>query len=207
VSAASFQQFVPLAPGAIVSIYGDYLSSDTAAYSTTPLPVALADTNVFMAGRVLPLYYVSPSQVNVQVPYDINVNTSQQIYVRKGITASQPISVDVAPAQPAIFAVVPQQSSAGGSIVLYASGLGAVDPALTAGVAAGSGVLSYTVSLVQVTVGDKPATVLFAGLAPGFVGLYQVNVIVPDGVGVGSDMPVAISVGGQTSPPAVLAVQ
>lgn len=205
-SAASAEKFVPVAPGSIISIYGNGLATDTKSYSTTPLPQTLLTTNAFMAGRLLPLYYVSPGQINAQVPFDINVNTSMQIYIQKGTTASQPISVDVAPAQPAIFAIQGSPATAGNVIQIYASGLGVVNPPIAAGAVPGS-TLSTTVNQVQVTIANTDAPVLFAGLAPGFVGLYQVNVMVPSGVTPGNSIPLTLSVGGQTGPSANIAVQ
>jgi uncharacterized protein (TIGR03437 family) len=209
VSAASTQQFVPLAPGSIISIYGDRLATATQTYSSTPLPRQMAGTTVTMSGRTLPLYFVSPGQVNAQVPFDLNVNTQHQIQILSGVTASQPIYVDVAPAQPAIFAIVPLQTAvkAGDVIVLFAAGLGAVDPSVDAGAVAGSGGLSNAVNPVVVSVGGQNAQVAFAGLAPGFVGLYQINAYVPNGVPSGNAVPVSISIAGQTSTPATISVQ
>src|SRR5204863_1753038 len=121
--------------------------------------------------------------------------TQHQIQVRSGVTASQPIYVDVAPAQPAIFAIVPQApAKVGDVLVVYASGLGPVNPQIPTGAAASTTTLSTVTGQVQVTIGDKTAPVAFAGLAPGFVGLYQINVAVPNGVAAGSAVPVVISV-------------
>jgi len=63
------------------------------------------------------------------------------------------------------------------------------------------------VNPVTVTIGGVDAAVLFAGLAPGFAGLYQLNVVVPGGVSAGDAVPVVVSVAGQASPPVTLAVQ
>ncbi|HLG95996.1 MAG TPA: hypothetical protein VKX49_06770 [Bryobacteraceae bacterium] len=229
-SAAAGQSFAALAPGSIISIYGERLSQSPVGATDTPLPNILAQTNVFMAGEPLPLYYVSPTQINAQVPFDINVNTTQQILVQNGPTYSQPVSVDVAPAQPSIFvdsSVAPKQgivyvvrgtgasqsqfeatpstpAHVGDVVVIYCAGLGIVNPAVASGAAA-MGVSSAT-NPVQVSIGNQTAPVLFAGLTPGFVGLYQVNATVPADVS-GSAVPIAISVAGQTSPIAVMAVQ
>ena len=67
--------------------------------------------------------------------------------------------------------------------------------------------MARTVDLVNVTIGGVPAQVDFSGLAPGFAGLYQVNAVVPAGVTPGNDVPVVLSVAGQTSPPVTMAVQ
>jgi uncharacterized protein (TIGR03437 family) len=64
-----------------------------------------------------------------------------------------------------------------------------------------------TANPVTVTIGGLDAAVQFAGLAPGFAGLYQLNVVVPGGVAAGDAVPVVVSVAGQASPPVTLAVQ
>lgn len=232
VSAAEPQSFVPAAPGSIISIFGNLLAEENTSAPGAPLPTILADTLVTMAGELVPLFYASQGQVNALVPYDIDVNTPQQIYVQRGLTYSQPVSVNVAPAQPAIFedtSVSPNQgivivvrgqgasetqfeakpgtpAIAGDVIVAYCAGLGAVSPPIPSGSAAGSP-LSKTTNTVQLTIGGRNAPVVFSGLTPGFVGLYQVNATVPNGVPSGNTVPVTISVAGQTSPPVTMAIQ
>ena len=85
------------------------------------------------------------------------------------------------------------------SLVMYALGLGAVTPTLAIGNGTPTAPLSYAVGPVTVTVGGVPATVDFAGLTPGYVGLYQVNVTMPSGVTPGSQVPVTVSVAGKSS--------
>jgi len=83
-----------------------------------------------------------------------------------------------------------------------------VNPQVPSGaVAPLTGSLSYTTNPVTVSIGNVPAQVEFSGLAPGYIGLYQVNAIVPQGVTAGDAVPVTISVAGQTSPPVTIAVQ
>jgi uncharacterized protein (TIGR03437 family) len=76
-----------------------------------------------------------------------------------------------------------------------------------AGMAAPATTLSTTVRPVTVTIGGRSAVVQFAGLAPGFVGLYQVNAVVPEGLTAGNEVPVMIETDGQTSPPVTIAVR
>ena len=96
--------------------------------------------------------------------------------------------------------------SPGDVAVIYCAGLGAVSPVITAGSAASLTVLSNTTSPVTVTMGGKSAQVLFAGLAPGFAGLYQINAIVPSGIAAASDVPVVITAAGQQSTPVTIGV-
>ena len=80
----------------------------------------------------------------------------------------------------------------------YLTGAGAVTPTVADGAAASSSSLSKVTSTVTATIGSQAAQVPFAGLAPGFVGLWQVNVVVPAGLTQG-DYPLVVSVGGQSS--------
>jgi len=94
----------------------------------------------------------------------------------------------------------------GDIVVLYCSGLGAVDPPVAAGSQAPSSTLSHTVDPVTVTFGQTQVTADFAGLAPGFAQLYQVNVKVPSGLPSGNAT-VTLSVSGQQSSPVTIAIQ
>jgi uncharacterized protein (TIGR03437 family) len=177
----------------------------------------------------LPLYYVSENQVNALVPYEVSVNTSLQLLVQRGSTYSMPVQVDMAQAQPAVFGssllpgsagLIYDYPAAGGpphlvsanspahsgdTIVLYCSGLGAVNPGVADGAAPGQ--LSNTVNTPQVMVGGKAAQVQFAGLAPGFTGLYQVNAVVPPATQTGANVTITLGLDGQTSPPITIAIE
>jgi uncharacterized protein (TIGR03437 family) len=182
---------------------------------------------VTLAGRSLPLAFVSENQINALMPYDVPVNTRLQLLVRRGNSYTAPEPVLVAPAQPAIFSldqtgsgqghiyVAPGQVLAGPAaparpgdvLVIYCAGLGAVNPAVAAGQSAPSSPLARTVDPVTLTIGGVEAEVFFSGLAPTFAGLYQVNAIVPAGVAPGDAVPVVLSVAGQSSPPVTMAVR
>jgi uncharacterized protein (TIGR03437 family) len=99
-------------------------------------------------------------------------------------------------------------ASAGDALTIYCAGLGAVNPPVADGTAAPlTQPFAQTVDPVTVTVGGEPAQVLFTGLAPGFAGLYQVNVVVPSGIAPGTSVPVVITAGGFPSPPVTVAIQ
>jgi adhesin/invasin len=95
----------------------------------------------------------------------------------------------------------------GETVVIYCTGLGAVSPAVKEGSPASATPPSTTVNPVTVTIGGKAAQVAFSGLTPGYAGLYQVNAVLPSGIATGDAVPVLISVAGQTSPPATMAVK
>ncbi len=226
VSAASYAAQAPLAPGSLVSIFGSRLSEGEGSSPSLPLREQLAGTLVVIAGRAMPLLYASQGQINAMIPYDLPVNTRHQVVVRRGSSYAVPEPVSVAAAQPAIFTkdqsgkgqgvivdlsnryVEPgNAASAGDAVVIYCSGLGAVDPPVAAGTAAPSSPLSRTVNPVMVRIGGVEAEVLFAGLTPSFSGLYQVNALVPTGAGAGDEVPVVLTVAGQASPPVTMAVR
>lgn len=230
VSTASYQPNAPVAIGSFVSIFGSNLASQPAAATTLPYPKSLAGTQVILGGEILPLAFAANGQVNAIVPYDLQANAAQQIIVQQNNSYSLPQPVLLAAAQPAVFTqnqsgtgpgviVVLKANgtefetsptapaSPGDALIIYCSGLGAVSPAVPAGSAASLTELSNTVSPVTVTVGAESAKVLFAGLAPGFAGLYQVNAIVPSGIAASTSVPVVLAVGGRSSVPVTVSIQ
>ncbi|HYL74523.1 MAG TPA: hypothetical protein VEU96_09980 [Bryobacteraceae bacterium] len=226
-SAAVPTAYQPLAPGSIISIYGDRLADGTLAASTLPLPTQLGNTQVSIAGQLIPLIFVSQFQINAVVPFGLNINTTHQVLVQRGITYSEPAPIDVAAAQPNIFLAngygilfaaradgTPPflisrdaPAKAGDILVIYCDGLGATNPAVADGVGSPLSPLAQTTSPVTVSVGGQNAPVLFAGLVPGFVGLYQVNAILPDGVAPGNSVPVTLTVAGLTGVAVTTVVQ
>jgi uncharacterized protein (TIGR03437 family) len=225
-SAAYPVPFQPIAPGGFVSIFGSRLADGLEQAKSVPLPETLGNTVVFIAGQIAPLHIVSEGQINFLVPYGINTETPQQIQIQRGLTLSPPVTVDVAAAQPGIFlsggvnAIVVAAPSdgtqflvsssspaqAGDTLVIYCTGLGPTDVSVAAGSPAPLDRLANTVSPVTVTIGDKTVNAGFAGLTPGSTGLYQVNVVVPAGVS-GAAVPITLTVAGQTSRPAPVAIR
>jgi uncharacterized protein (TIGR03437 family) len=227
VSAASYAPNQPLAPGSFAAIFGSNLSSGLSVSTQLPLNVQLGGTSVLLAGEQVPLLFASNQQVNVVLPYDLPVNSTQQLIVTMGTAISIPQPVVIASAQPAVFSQdgsgsgaaiitayqpdgtpLPADSpiTAGDVITIYASGLGAVSPPVPAGSPAPASPLSMTTNPVMVTVGGMQAQVLFAGLAPMFAQLYQVNFIVPAGVPSGNAV-ILLAAGGQQSAPVTITLQ
>ncbi|MEK7406669.1 MAG: ThuA domain-containing protein [Acidobacteriota bacterium] len=164
-----------VAPGSLVSIFGEGLTSgSTMQAAAWPLPVKLAGTSVEVNGALIPLLYVSPGQINAQLPFTLEPGQASLV-VRSATNAGAAELLRTEPAAPGIFAVVPS----GDRVIIYATGLGAVQPALPAGAAAPGEPLSTTLIEPAVMIGGARATVLFSGLAPGFAGLYQVNATLP----------------------------
>ncbi|MBC8165848.1 MAG: putative Ig domain-containing protein [Bryobacteraceae bacterium] len=228
VNAASSTPNAPLAPGMLISVYGNNLGTGAGTTAqTVPVPTELAGTEVRLGDRALPLAYASDGQVNAQVPYDLPPNTVHQLLVRRSGTLSSPEAITVASVQPAVFTTNQQGTGqgiitngvtnllansdnplrAGNVMVIYCTGLGLVNPAVQEGRAAPSNPLSRTVNPVTVSIGGTSAAINFAGLAPNFAGLYQVNAVVPVGVQPGPQVPVVLSIGGQASPTVTVAIE
>ena len=228
VNSASYAH-APLAPGSRISIFGNNLAPALAEDDTSPYLTSLGGTQVLLGGEALPLQVAAPGQINAIVPYDLPIGVPQQLIVQQGANA-MPETVVLADAQPAVFTqdqsgqgagvivvVKPDgafflngassPASAGDSLVIYCTGLGSVAPPLPAGTAAPSSPLSRTANPVTVTIGGVAAQVPFAGLAPEFVGAYQVNAVVPSGVAPGSNVPLVVSAAGASSVPVTVAIQ
>jgi uncharacterized protein (TIGR03437 family) len=229
VNAASYASTI--APGALISIYGSNFGGATNMAPAVPWPTLLGNTQVLLGGRPIPLYFTSSGQIDAVVPYDIAPNSAQQLIVQNGTAASQPETVMVSAAQPGVFAqnssgtgpgsilgqkpggipalnTAANPASAGDALLIFCTGLGTVSPSVPAGAAASTSALSYIDNPVTVTVGGKDAQVLFAGLAPGWVALYQVNVLVPAGVTAGPSVPLVVTAAGAaTSTPVTVAIQ
>ncbi|MGD0437317.1 MAG: hypothetical protein ABSB86_12700 [Bryobacteraceae bacterium] len=230
VSAASYVANQPLAPGGFVSIFGSNLSAGKNQSEVLPLATQLGATEAVLAGELLPLQFAVDGQVNAIIPYDVPINATMQLVVTNGPAISMPQPVVIVPAQPAVFtqsqngtgagivvAAPPKGPqfevtannpiTAGDVAIIYCAGLGTVNPPVPAGSAAPLSPLSHTTNTVTVTIGGVNAPVQFAGLAPTFTGLYQVNVAVPSGITPGDNVPLVLTVAGQQSSAVTIAVK
>jgi len=209
------------AQGLLVSIFGSALADGSLGNASLPLPQQLGSTNVLVSGVVLPLLYVSENQVNVLVPYELAANAPHQLILRRGNAGSVPVPITIFENQPAILATAGNGSGqghiykvssgiqvladasnpakAGDSIVIYSVGLGPVNPPLKSGAAAPLAFLEPIIGNAAVTIDGVPAQVVFAGLTPGYTGLYQVNALMPTGVTPGKNVPVTVLVNGRAS--------
>jgi uncharacterized protein (TIGR03437 family) len=227
-NAASYSSAPVVSPGGLIAIFGNQLADPNGQVpGPGSLPTTLGHTQVKLGDTPLPLLYTSNSQLNAQVPFNLPLNSQQQLVVQYGNTLSVPAPVSVSATQPAIYtqdfsgtgqgAITHANSAtladsknpvhAGDTIQIYCTGLGPVTPPVAEGVAASTTVLSRTVTPVTATVGGKTATVAFAGLAPGSIGEYQVNVVIPSGVTPGDNVPVVLTEGSQVSPPVTISVR
>jgi uncharacterized protein (TIGR03437 family) len=203
---AAFQQ--QYSPGMILAAFGSQLSPPGTAQSASslPLPITMAGVAATVNGVAAPLYYVSPTQLNIQVPYQTAVNSSATLTIdNNGQVVSKTFMVG--PASPGIFTdqtqtIVPNGSaSIGQTTFLYLTGVGAVTPAIATGYAPASTTALSALPApanTTVTVGGVAAPTSFIGIPYGLVGVTQINFQIPSGVATGIE-PVVVNVNGVTS--------
>jgi uncharacterized protein (TIGR03437 family) len=185
----------------------------------------MAGTTVTIDNIPAPLYYVSPTQLNIQIPYGVATSAAATLRVNNN-GESVFYNLNLIAAAPAIFSTNAQGTGQGailntayqlvdsshpataGSTYLqiYCMGLGAVSNQPVSGAASPVSPLAQTSITPQVTIGGVQVTSIFSGLAPYYVGLYQVNVLVPASVTAGSAVPVTLSLNGATSNTVTIAV-
>jgi len=214
----------PVAPGEMVSIFGVGIGPVTPASGALDesglLSTELADTKVLFNGTPAPLFYTQDSQVNAQAPYEIAGAPTADVEVFFQGESRGKATVVVAASAPGIFtlsagagrAVALNQDGSLNSpikparqasiVTLYATGDGLTQPASTAGKPA-TAPFPVPVLPVTLTVGGYPAQILFAGEAPGYAGLLQVNARLPGGFVPAGNVPVVLSVGAASSQPGV----
>lgn len=223
-NAASYSLQTAVSPGSIVAIFGTSLSDTGGVLEapSLPLPTQMGGTSVTIGGEPVPLYAVTPGQINAMLPFDLPVNTSLPIVVTRNGAISPPQAVSVVSSQPGVFtqsangqgvgivvivradgsqveAGNGNSAAAGDALVIYCAGLGDVSPRAVAGSPAPPSPLAQTIDPVTVTIGGVNAPVFFAGPSPGFTGLYQVNVTVPGGIPASQQAPLVLTQGGRKS--------
>jgi uncharacterized protein (TIGR03437 family) len=222
--------FTPgLTPGSLATAFVAGVLDDSGAVSAPglPLPATLGGVSVTVNGVNAPVLAVAnrngQEQVNFQAPFELRGQSAATVAVTRDGRASTAVSVPVADVQPALFtsdgsaAVVVHNADfalvtaqrplvPGEFAVVYATGLGRVQNEPVTGAAAPLAPLAATTGNVRLTLGGQPCDVQYAGLAPGFIGVYQVNFRVPQNAP-GGTQDLAVAVGSSTSPAAKVPVQ
>jgi len=228
VNAASFDPSNIVAPGSIGALFSSGMTDQAPATATIlPLPTTLAGLSVKIDGLTAPLFYASATQVNLQVPSGVDLGSATIEVFRAGVAS--PVATgtcSIAEASPGIFTVdssgahqasvlnsdlsynsdfdkLPgsRPEASGSVVVIYATGVGRTTPPVPDGQAAPFGPLAVPDGVTSVTIGGLPASVSYSGLAPGFVGLWQINVSLPASLPTNLSTPFAVSLKGRTSNP------
>lgn len=229
ITAAAFGGSHTAAAGSWIEIYGSALGARTREWSEKDFvdgraPVSLGGTSVTIGGREAFVSYVSPNQVNVQVPSDVLPGVHNLVvHTSQGQSAPYPLTVEASQPgvlAPAAFAIAGRQYAAGvladgatfalpagaglparaprpgEPVTFYGVGFGPVAPLLDAGHIARSA--TALVLPLEVYFGQARAVVTYAGIAPGTLGLYQINVIVPQ-IEAGDAVPLRFVVAGKAA--------
>ncbi len=225
----------PVAPGSIAAVFGANMNDGTNVLFSSfgpdgKLVTTLAGTQVTINGSPVPIFYSTPGQLGIQIPFDLT-GSSATIQVSIGGQTSTAQNIPIAAVAPGLFSTdqsghgqgailiantntlvapagsIPGRDSRpakpGDFITIFCTGLGAVNPSLATGE---PGTNNLTVDTPSVTIDSAPAIVQFSGIAPGFVGLDQVNVQVPAGIRTANDIPVVLTIGGKQSNTVTIAI-
>jgi len=225
-NAANVRNSGSIAPGELISVYGLALGPEPGMSAPAGnLPTSLAGSSVTINGTPAPIAYASLYRIDFQAPFGLAAGSNAMIQVAANNQSSAAVPVGVVAVAPALFTEsvdgvgqvmavnqdhslnsVTSPAPKGSTISLYATGLGVTSPSLPAGSVPPTSPLS-TVSGVTATIGGLPATVQFAGLAPGLPGLYQLNIQVP-ALAVSGVEPLVVFVSGEaTQAGAVIQIQ
>ncbi len=213
VNAADYTE--PVAPGGLVSIFGWDLSPVNQASSQIPLPTALGESCLTVNGVPTPVLFVSPQQINAQLPFEVEGNVTLVLHTPGGV--SDNYNLTILPTAPSVF----QRAASGASapvptivrygdgrmvtpsnpirpedhIVIYLTGMGRTNPAIDAGVPSPADPPATTLVPPDLHLAGVGLPVSYAGLAPGQVGVYQINAFVPWWVPHGDALPLVIDQG------------
>jgi len=207
----------PVAPGGLVSIYGQNMSAASLADSALPLSTGLGNSCIGVNGTPIPLLYMSATQINAQLPFNATDNATLTIHSPGGL--SNNYSMTIQPTAPSVFMGGVAGPETGLPIIvrddngqlvtptnpvhpkdtltIYVTGMGGTTPAIQTGQAAPANPLSWASVAPVITLGGATLSIGYAGLAPGEVGVYQINATVPSSVvSTGLAMPLVITQGG-----------
>jgi uncharacterized protein (TIGR03437 family) len=230
VNAASYEATV--APGSIAALFGAGIATQTAIAPSLPLPTTLAGVTVKINGFNAPLFFVSPNQINLQVPGGVAAGSANiEVFNAGSTTAVGTGAVNVAESSPGIFTIdlsgknqavalnsdfsrngdfdkLPgsRPEVTGNVVVIYATGVGNTNPLVADGQPAPASPLAQATGATNVTIGGVAAQVQFSGLVPGFVGLWQINAVIPASLPTDANAPLTVELKGRQNSSTTLAI-
>lgn len=201
-SAAAMDSALPVAPGSIISLFGDEFADEPRVAGPGPLPKQIETTTVLIGNVAMPLYFIAKTQINAQVPFEIPTGEATLV-VKRGEQFSGSLRLRITETAPSLFtwsqdgrgpvvAVdgvtnemvdLSRPAQAGQYLVLYGTGLGRMVTPVQTGLSAVAA--NPALRAVSVTLGAARVPVLYAGATPGFAGLSQINIQVPEGLAPG----------------------
>jgi len=200
-----------VARGELVTIFGTILSTSTQFIplgSPNPTQIPGSQTRVVFGNIDAPLAYVSPTLVNVQVPFELPEGLATvDVRVKNELGISEPVNIQIVPMDPGVFSVLTADGMVLGStpvtpgeiLHILVNGVGDVLPHLASGTPAPVSPIHNSVIAPSVTINGVPAAAIASTLYPGLVGVYLVKVKVPEGVSGPADVVVTRSTGAQTA--------
>lgn len=222
---AATQTAAALAPNTIATIYGVNLAFTTNAVTSGDplggqLPTSLDGVRVLVYGIPCGLFFVSPGQINFLIPYELTVENAPLQVTRQGV-AGPAVTITLAVTAPAFFEWKQHQpiavhadgtlistdspARAAEVIVLFAAGLGRTLPDQVSGRIPAAAATILRASQLQILLNGvalPASSVQYAGVTPGFAGLYQINLKLPEVLA--EDPEIRVSIGAQLSPSSIL---
>ncbi len=208
-----------VAPGGLVVVSGRNLSPVNLASREIPLPTALGESCMTVNGVPVPILFVSPAQINAQMPFSVDGNVTLILRTPGGV--SDNFNLTILPTAPSVFrsgvagpltdlaTILRDRNSQlvtlsnpihhEDAITIFLTGMGRTQPAIDAGVPAPSDPLAIALVEPTVSIGGVELPLTFAGLAPGQVGVYQINALVPGWVPTGMQQILRITQGGSST--------
>ncbi|MCX6633354.1 MAG: hypothetical protein NTW28_37640 [Candidatus Solibacter sp.] len=194
-----------IVPGELLTLYGANLASGIQVASAIPFPTTLGKVQVTINNLAAPIYYVTPAQLSVIVPYGVTGSIAK-VQVFNDNVPSNTVTTWIGKTAPGVLTqsqnglgygdVVHQDGTLvnaanpariGETVSVFVTGLGAVSPTIADGAAGPTGPLANAASTITAYIGGVQATVGYAGLAPQLAGLYQINLTVPAGAATGDN--------------------
>ena len=208
-----------VATGGLVTVRGSHLSPVNIATSQIPVPTALGESCLAINGAPAPMLFVSPNQINAQLPFEVEGSASMVLHTPGG--TSNMLNFTVLPVAPSVFhsgvagpqtgipAVFRAKANQlvtnanpihlGDAIEIYATGLGVTLPPVATGFAASASIPAAAAMQPTVTLGGVNLPLYYAELAPGQVGVYQIKALVPGWAPTGIQLPLTISQGSDST--------